>query len=100
MQAATDGPLQLARLSRCCLLIEGATAGKNEGTMRGSDPVACNTIRAWRDAVRDKAAAWSAFAVPTETACQALVVIIVVWRRGLIWSELLDAAEKYQHHIK
>ena len=32
---------------------------------RGSDPIACKTLCVWRDAVRDMAAAWAAFAVPT-----------------------------------
>jgi len=32
---------------------------------RGSDPIACKTLGVWRDAVRDMAAAWAAFAVPT-----------------------------------
>ncbi len=45
--------------------MEGASGGQDEGTMRAGDPLACKTLRMWRDAVRDRAAAWAAFAVPT-----------------------------------
>jgi hypothetical protein len=56
----------------CCLLVEGASSGADEGTMRRTDPVSCQTLRLWRDAVRDRAASWAAFAVPSVAACEAL----------------------------
>jgi hypothetical protein len=38
--------------------------GPMEGTMRGSDPVGCGTMRMWQEACRDRVCQWAAFACP------------------------------------
>lgn len=67
-----EGPLELKRLCTAALAVEGATPGKYEGTMRGADPIACDTIRLFWDACRDRVAAWSAFACPDAGAIAAI----------------------------
>jgi hypothetical protein len=65
--------LGLVELCRGALEAEGGLqAGPDEGTMRGSDPVTCPSVRAWWDACRDRVAAWSAFACPDGSAVEAI----------------------------
>lgn len=52
--------------------LEGLSVGADEGTMRGSDPLSCHTVRAWWHAARYRVAAWAAFACPSEQAITAL----------------------------
>jgi hypothetical protein len=70
--AEAAGPLDLRRLSAACLAAEGPTAGPAGGTMRGCDPVGCDTLRLWQAAVRDRMAAWAAFACPDAAAARAV----------------------------
>jgi hypothetical protein len=70
--AEASGPLQLRRLASCALAHEGATAGPYEGTLRGTDPLACDTLRVFWDASRDRVAAWAAFACPDADSLYAL----------------------------
>ena len=44
--------------------------------MRGDDPVSCPTVRRWWSAVRDRVAAWSAFACPDAAAVAALAKFV------------------------
>ena len=64
--------LNLPLLSQAAVELEGLTVGADEGTMRGSDPLSCQTVRAWWHATRNRVAAWSAFACPSEQAILAL----------------------------
>ena len=66
--------LNIQQLSKSALELEGLSPGPNEGTMRGSDPLSCSTVRAWWHAVRFRVAAWSAFACPSDAAVNALKV--------------------------
>jgi len=70
--AEAKGPLGLRRLAGACLAAEGAAPGPSGGTQRGCDPVGCDTLRLWQAAVRDRMAAWSAFACPDAAAARAL----------------------------
>ena len=70
--AEAKSPLELRRLAAASLAAEGAGPGPSGGTQRGVDPVGCETLRMWQAAVRDRMAAWSAFACPDATAAQAL----------------------------
>lgn len=62
----------LKRCSEACFNLEGANPGPYEGTMRGSDPCLPPQIRAYMDGVRDDAARYYAFAVPTKDAAKTL----------------------------
>jgi hypothetical protein len=70
--AEAIGPLGLRRLSAACLAAEGPTPGPAGGTMRGCDPVGCDTLRLWQAAARDRMAAWAAFACPDAAAARAV----------------------------
>jgi hypothetical protein len=70
--AEAAGPLALRRLAAAALAAEGAAPGPPDGTMRGTDPLGCDTLRVWQAAVRDRVAAWSAFACPDAAAARAL----------------------------
>ena len=70
--AEAAGPLGLRRLAAACLAAEGASPGPSGGTQRGVDPIGCDTLRRWQAAVRDRVAAWSAFACPDAAAARAL----------------------------
>jgi hypothetical protein len=64
--------LNLSLLSRAAAELEGLSVGADEGTMRGSDPLSCHTVRAWWHAARNRVAPWAAFACPSEQAIAAL----------------------------
>ena len=64
--------LNIQQLSKSAADLEGLGPGPNEGTMRGTDPLSCSTVRAWWHAVRFRVAAWSAFACPNDQAINAL----------------------------
>ena len=70
--AEAAGPLGLRRLAAACLAAEGSSAGPSGGTQRGVDPIGCDTLRRWQAAMRDRVAAWSAFACPDAAAAKAL----------------------------
>jgi hypothetical protein len=79
------GPLDLRRLSCHAFALQGPSPGKYEGTLRGTDPIACDAIRGWWDASRDRVAAWAAFACPDEASCEALrAFIVAVGAKGLV----------------
>jgi len=65
--------LCLPELIRHTLLIEKARPGTSEGTMRGKDPVSCETVRRWWDACRDRVASWASYACPTTLAIDAII---------------------------
>ena len=65
--------LCLPELIRNTLLVEKARPGTSEGTMRGKDPVSCETVRRWWDACRDRVASWASYACPTTLAIDAII---------------------------
>jgi len=69
-EAEAAGPLRLRSLA-CAALAKGVTPGPPE-TRRGRDPLGCAALRAWQAAVRDRVAAWTAFACPNAAAVAAL----------------------------
>ena len=63
----------LPKSSELCFALEGTPAGTYEGTMRGSDPcLPKQSIVKYIDSVRDNAARYYAFAVPTLQAAEAI----------------------------
>jgi hypothetical protein len=65
--------LCLPELIQNALLIEKPRPGTSEGTMRGKDPVSCETVRRWWDACRDRVASWASYACPTTFAIDAII---------------------------
>ena len=82
--AEAAGPLGLRRLAAACLAAEGASPGPSGGTQRGVDPVGCDTLRRWQAAVRDRVAAWSAFACPDAAAARALAAFAAAGAGGAL----------------
>ena len=77
-------PLGLRRLAAACLAAEGASPGPSGGTQRGVDPMGCDTLRRWQAAMRDRVAAWSAFACPDAAAARALGAFAVSGAGGAL----------------
>jgi hypothetical protein len=63
-----EASLILPLVSDLCFSTEGTPSGQYEGTMRGSDPCLPKNIVRYMDSVRDDAARYYAFAVPTKKA--------------------------------
>ena len=64
--------LNITALTKAAVELEGLSAGPDEKTMRGIDPISCPTVRAWWHACRFRIAAWAAFACPNLQAITAL----------------------------
>ena len=63
-----EASLFLRERAKKCFETEGSPPGQYEGTMRGSDPCLPASIKKYMDSVRDDAARYYAFAVPTQAA--------------------------------
>ena len=64
--------LNIPALMKAAVDQEGLCTGPDEGTMRGTEPLSCSTVRSWWHACRFRVAAWSAFACPNISAITAL----------------------------
>jgi hypothetical protein len=64
--------LNIPLLCSAAVAFEGLSAGDDEGTMRGKDPLCSNVVRAWRRTSRFRVAAWAAFACPNMHAITSL----------------------------
>ena len=64
--------LNIPLLCSAAVEFEGLSAGDDEGTMRGKDPLCSNAVRAWRRTARFRVAAWAAFACPSMLAITSL----------------------------